>query len=59
MANINKKYSADIKGFISVEDGRIIVSVEDAGDIDLSDFVQDFIGKDNVKISVSYGEQIV
>lgn len=59
MANINKKYSADIKGVISVEDGRVIISVEDTGDIDFSVFVEDFIGKDNVKIAVSYGEQLV
>lgn len=59
MANINKRYSADIKGAVSVDEGKIIISVEDVGDIDFSEFIQEFVGKDNVKITVAYGEQLM
>ena len=55
---INRKYGADIKGVISVEDGKVTISVEDVGDVDFADFIADFIGKEDVKITVAYGEQI-
>lgn len=55
---INKKYAADIKGLISVEDGKVVISVEDVGDIDFADFVTDFVGKEDVKVTITYGEQL-
>lgn len=58
MSLMNRKYSADIKGVLSIEDGKIIVSVEDVGDVDLADFVKDFVDKEDVKIAISYGEQL-
>lgn len=58
MSLMNRKYSADIKGILSIEDGKIIVSVEDIGDVDLADFVKDFVDKEDVKITISYGEQL-
>lgn len=58
-SKINKKYSCDIKGIISVDDGIITVEVEDVEDpIVLADFIKDFVGKSDVKISVAYGEEL-
>lgn len=58
MSLMNKKISADIKGLISVEDNIITISVEDVGDIDFATFIADFVGKDDVKITLSYGEDL-
>ena len=56
-SKINKKYACDIKGIISVDDGIITVEVEDVEKpIVLADFIKDFVGKPDVKISVAYGE---
>ena len=56
-SKINKKYACDIKGIISVDDGIITVEVEDVEKpIVLADFIKDFVGKPDVKIAVSYGE---
>ena len=56
-SKINKKYACDIKGIISVDDGIITVEVEDVDTpVILADFIKDFVGKADVKISVSYGE---
>ena len=58
-SKINKKYSCDIKGIISVDDGIITVEVEDVEEpIVLADFIKDFVGKSDVKISVAYGEEL-
>lgn len=58
-SKINKKYSCDIKGIISVDDGIITVEVEDVEEpIVLADFIKDFISKEDVKITVSYGEEL-
>lgn len=57
MAKINRKYACDIKGIISTDDGIITVEVEDVDKpIVLADFIKDFVGKPDVKIAVSYGE---
>lgn len=57
---MNKKYSADIKGLISVDENKVItVSVEDVGDIDFATFIADFVDKDNVKVTLSYGEEVL
>lgn len=59
-SKINKKYSANIKGIISITDGKIFVEVEDMeSPIDLSEFASDFADKEDVKISFSYDEEIV
>ena len=56
-SKINRKYSCDIKGIISVDDGIITVEVEAvAKPIVLTDFIKDFVGKPDVKIAVAYGE---
>ena len=56
-SKINRKYSCDIKGIISTDDGIITVEVEDVEKpIVLADFIKDFVGKPDVKISVAYGE---
>ena len=58
-SKINRKYSCDVKGIINVEDGIITVEVEDVDEpIILADFINDFVGKPNVKISVGYGEEL-
>ena len=58
-SKINKKYACDIKGIISVDDGIITVEVEDVEKpIVLADFIKDFVGKSDVKISVAYGEEL-
>ena len=58
-SKINKKYACDIKGIISVDDGIITVEVEDVDTpVVLADFIKDFVGKSDVKISVAYGEEL-
>lgn len=58
-SKINRKYSADIKGIISVDDGIITVEVEDMDEpIVLADFIKDFVGKPDVKVTISYGEEL-
>lgn len=55
MADIKYNYKLNIKGLMTVEDGKIILSVEDAGDFDLAYLCEDFSGK-IVKIGVTYDE---
>ena len=58
-SKINKKYSCDVKGLISADDGIITIEVEDMDEpVVLADFIKDFVGKPDVKISVSYGEEL-
>ena len=58
-SKINKKYSCDVKGLISSDDGIITIEVEDVDEpVVLADFIKDFVGKPDVKISVSYGEEL-
>lgn len=57
-SKINKKYGADIKGVLSIEDGVLSVEVEDiATPVVLSDLFQDFADKE-VKITIAYGEEL-
>ena len=59
-SKINKKYSCDIKGNISINGDKITVEVEDVEDeINLAEFIKDFADKPDVKIAVSYGEEII
>lgn len=58
-SKINRKFSSDIRGTISTDDGIITVEVEDVDEpIVLADFIKDFVGKSDVKISVAYGEEL-
>lgn len=59
-SKINRKYSCDIKGNISINGDKITVEVEDVEDeINLAEFIKDFVNKPDVKIAVSYGEEII
>ena len=59
-SKINRKYSCDIKGNISINGDKITVEVEDVEDeINLAEFIRDFVDKPDVKIAVSYGEEII
>ncbi len=59
VSKINRKYSCDVKGLISTDDGIITIEVEDMEEpVVLADFIKDFVGKPDVKISVSYGEEL-
>ena len=58
-SKINRKYSCDVNGLISTDDGIITIEVEDMEEpVVLADFIKDFVGKPDVKISVSYGEEL-
>ena len=58
-SKINRKYSCDIRGIISTDDGIITVEVEDVDTpVVFADFIKDFVGKPDVKISVAYGEEL-
>lgn len=57
-SKINKKYGADIKGILSIENGSMSVEVEDVETpIVLSELFSDFMDKD-VKITIAYGEEL-
>ena len=56
MKSIKYNYKLDIKGLLSIDDGKIIISIEDGGDYDLSVLCNDFDGK-VVKISMAYDEE--
>lgn len=53
---VQKKYSLKLQGVVSIEDGHIIVSVEDRGDFDLATLMDAFDGNE-CSISVSYDEE--
>jgi hypothetical protein len=56
MSNVKKKYNVNIKGILNInEDGRIVMSIEDIGDMPLDEILNDFDGRE-VKISVVYDE---
>jgi hypothetical protein len=56
MADIKYNYKLNIKGVLSVEGDRIIVSVEDDVDYNLASLCRDFDGK-LCKIGVAYEEE--
>lgn len=56
MADIKYNYKLNIKGVLSVEGDRIIVSVEDDVDYNLAVLCRDFDGK-LCKIGVAYEEE--
>ena len=56
--SVKKKYSLNIQGVVDVDDGRIIISVEDRGEFDLAALMEDFSGRE-CKIAVNYDEEYV
>ena len=59
-SNPNYKHSADIKGIFSVDGDKITIQVEDFDrEIDLTEFLKDFLDKPDVKLSVAYSQEIV
>lgn len=56
MSDIKMNYKVSAKGVLSIDaNGRIILSVDDEGDYDLSKVLEDFDGR-NVKLSVMFDE---
>ena len=56
MSNVKKKYNVNIKGVLNINaDGRIIMSIEDMGDMPLDEILEDFDGRE-IKIAVTYDE---
>ena len=56
MSDIKKKYNVNVKGVINIEpNGRIIMSVEDMGDVPLDRIFDDFDGRE-VKLALVYDE---
>ena len=53
---VSRKYALDIKGIIDVENNRVTISVEDRGEFDLANMLQDFSGRE-CSISVKYDEE--
>lgn len=54
--SIKKKYNLNIKGVLSFEDNKPIISIEDRGDFDLSTLLMDFDNRE-IKLSVSFDEE--
>ena len=56
MSDVKKNFKVSVKGVMSIEGtGRIIMSVEDMGDIPLDRILDDFDGRE-IKMSVTYDE---
>ena len=56
MSDVKKNFKVSVKGIMSIEDnGRIIMSVEEMGDIALDTILDDFDGRE-IKMSVTYDE---
>ena len=56
MSDVKKNFKVSVKGVMSIENnGRIIMSVEDMGDIALDHILDDFDGRE-IKMSVTYDE---
>lgn len=56
MSDVKKNFKVSVKGVMSIEDnGRIIMSVEDMGDIALDRILDCFDGRE-IKMSVTYDE---
>lgn len=53
---VQRKYSLKVQGIVSIEDGRIIISVEDHGEFDLAELMSAFDGNE-CSISASYDEE--
>lgn len=56
MSDVKKKYNVSVKGIMNIEpNGRIIMSVEDVGDIPLDRILDDFDGRE-IKLAANYDE---
>ena len=56
MSDVKKKYNVSVKGIMNIEpNGRIIMSVEDVGDIPLDKILDDFDGRE-IKLAANYDE---
>ena len=56
MADVKKKYNVSVKGVMNIEaNGRIVMSVEEMGDIPLDRILDDFDGRE-IKLAVNYDE---
>lgn len=56
MSDVKKKYNVSVKGTMNIEsNGRIIMSIEDMGDIPLDRILDDFDGRE-IKLAVNYDE---
>ena len=56
MSNVKKKYNVNIKGVFNINsDGRIIMSIDDMGDVPLDEILADFDGRE-ISIAVTYNE---
>lgn len=56
MSDVKKNFKVSVKGVMGIENnGRIIMSVEDMGDIPLDRILDDFEGRE-IKLSVTYDE---
>ena len=56
MSDVKKNFKVSVKGVMNIDsDGRIIMSVEDMGDIPLDHILDDFDGRE-IKMSVTYDE---
>lgn len=56
MSNVKKKYNVSVKGIMNIEpNGRIIMSVEELGDMPLDRILDDFDGRE-IKLAVNYDE---
>lgn len=56
MSDVKKNFKVSVKGVMSIENtGRIIMSIEDMGDIALDRILDDFDGRE-IKMSVTYDE---
>ena len=56
MSDVKKNFKVSVKGVMNIENnGRIIMSVEEMGDIALDHILDDFDGRE-IKMSVTYDE---
>lgn len=55
--NVVATDSIKINGVLDIQDGYIVVGVEDAGDLSLADLIKGFNGKE-VSISVNWKEEL-
>lgn len=56
MSDIKRNFKVSAKGVLNIDDdGKITISVEDEGDYDLSEILEDFNGRE-IKLQVTYDE---
>jgi hypothetical protein len=56
MSDIKRNFKVSAKGVLNIDaGGRMTISVEDEGDYDLSEILEDFDGRE-IKLQVTYDE---